>query len=96
MARSVHISRSSTESSRWKGTAKNAGLIVIGTNFPAVDATTARLMAINPWRIEYLANASGILGPIADTHIEQRGESIAAVAQTFQLLNKPEFARLRT
>ena len=78
------------------GTPRNAGLIVVGTNFPAVDATTARLMEINPWRIEYLANASGILGPIAETHIEQRGESIASLAQTFKLLDKPEFARLRT
>ncbi len=46
----------------------------MGTNLPAVDATCARLMGINPWRIGYLAAASGRLGPIAERHIEQRGE----------------------
>ena len=54
-------------------------LLVMGTNLPAVDATAARLMGINPWRIEYLAGASGRLGPIAEDHIEQRGEAIAAL-----------------
>ena len=78
------------------GTPRNTGLIVVGTNFPAVDATTARLMTINPWRVEYLANASGCLGPVAESHIDQRGESIAAVAQVFKLLDKPEIAILRT
>src|SRR4029077_16767510 len=39
------------------GTPKNAGVLVMGTNLPAVDATCTRLMRINPWRIEYLAAA---------------------------------------
>ncbi len=77
------------------GTPKPAGILVMGTNLPAVDATTARLMGINPWRIEHLAGASGRLGPIAESHIEQRGESIARLAQSFQLLDHPAFARLR-
>ena len=77
------------------GTPKHAGVLVMGTNLPAVDATATRLMGINPWRIEYLAGASGRLGPIAEPHIEQRGESIAGLAQPFQLLDHPSFALLR-
>jgi uncharacterized protein (DUF362 family) len=77
------------------GTPRQAGVLVMGTNLPAVDATCARLMTINPWRIGYLAAASGRLGPIAERHIEQRGEPIDGLAQRFQLLDHPSFARLR-
>lgn len=67
------------------GTAKTIGAIVMGTNLPAVDATGARLMGIDPWRISYLERASGLLGPIAERHIAQRGESIRTMAQPFAL-----------
>jgi uncharacterized protein (DUF362 family) len=78
------------------GTPRHAGVLVLGTNLPAVDATCARLMEINPWRIDYLAAASGRLGPIADRHIDQRGESIVTMKQRFQLLDQPSFQVLRT
>ena len=42
------------------GTPRHAGVLVMGTNLPAVDATCARLMKINPWKIGYLV---GCLGP---------------------------------
>jgi hypothetical protein len=67
----------------------------MGTNLPAVDATCARLMRINPWRVGYLADASGRMGPIGENHIEQRGESIAKLVQPFRLLDHPAFAELR-
>jgi uncharacterized protein (DUF362 family) len=69
------------------GTPRHAGVLVIGANPPAVDATTARLMGLDPFRISYLADASGRLGPIAANHIDQRGEPIARVAQEFAILN---------
>lgn len=69
------------------GTPKHAGLLVLGTNLPAVDATATRLMGIDPWRIPYLAAASGRLGPIAERHIEQRGEAIASATQPFALID---------
>ncbi len=78
------------------GTPRHAGVLVMGTNLPSVDATCARLMDINPWRIGYLAAASGRLGPIAERHIEQRGEVINDMAQRFQLLDHPSFEVLRT
>jgi uncharacterized protein (DUF362 family) len=77
------------------GTAKHVGALVMGTNLPAVDATCARLMKIDPARVEYLAAASGRLGPIAEKHIEQRGESIASLAQPFGLLDHLASAALR-
>ncbi len=78
------------------GTPRAANLLVMGTNLPAVDATCARLMGFDPWRIDYLRNASGILGPIQERHIEQRGEAIARLAQSFALPDHPHFRQFRT
>jgi uncharacterized protein (DUF362 family) len=69
------------------GVPRKAGLLVMGTNFPAVDATCARLMGIDPWRIGYLVTASGRLGPISARHIRQRGEPIAGLVQKFSVLD---------
>jgi uncharacterized protein (DUF362 family) len=77
------------------GTPKHSGVLVIGTNFPAVDATTARLMGIDPGRVPYLAAASGRLGPIAESHIRQRGETIASLVSRFVLLDHPSFDQIR-
>jgi uncharacterized protein (DUF362 family) len=77
------------------GNPRQLGLLAMGTNLPAVDATCARLMKINPWRVGYLAEASGRLGPIAERHIEQRGETIASLAQPFQLVDQPWLKSLR-
>lgn len=77
------------------GPAKHSGVLVMGMNLPAVDATAARLMEIDPQRIPYLAAASGRLGPIAESHIQQRGESIKALASRFALLDHPSFEQFR-
>jgi uncharacterized protein (DUF362 family) len=77
------------------GTPKPAYLVVMGTNLPAVDATCARLMGFDPFRIEYLRNASGVLGPIQERHIEQLGEPIARLGQTFALPDHPHFRQFR-
>jgi uncharacterized protein (DUF362 family) len=76
------------------GTPVHSGVLVMGTNFPAVDATTARLMGIRPSRIDYLA-AAGDLGPIDEKRIHQRGELIASYARKYSLLDRPEFLALR-
>ncbi|MFO0907644.1 MAG: DUF362 domain-containing protein [Isosphaeraceae bacterium] len=77
------------------GTPRHAGVVVVGTNPTAVDATVARLMTINPAKVAYLAAASGCLGPIREDHIAQRGESLTALAQPFRLLDHPAFRALR-
>ena len=60
------------------GTPKHLGLIAIGTNLTAVDATCARVMGFNPAEISYLQLANGRLGPIGEASIEQRGERLAS------------------
>jgi uncharacterized protein (DUF362 family) len=70
------------------GSPKKANVVVIGRNCPAVDATCARIMGINPLKIPYLKKASGWLGPVQEALIAQRGESIAAVRNDFHLLKK--------
>lgn len=77
------------------GTPRRSGLLVLGTNLPAVDATSARLIGLDPTRLEYLARASGRLGPIAEHHIAQRGEPIAALRQNYALLDHPSLTSLR-
>jgi uncharacterized protein (DUF362 family) len=69
------------------GTPKPAGVIVMGANLPAVDATAARIMGIDPTKVTYLRNANGRLGTIALDEIVQRGETIASVQTDFQLMD---------
>ena len=64
-----------------------ANVVVMGRNLPAVDATCARIMGIDPHRIPYLNHASGILGPIGEEGIEQRGETIRAMRRDFKLID---------
>jgi uncharacterized protein (DUF362 family) len=77
------------------GTPKAAGVLVMGTNLPSVDATATRLMGIDPDRVPYLLGASGRLGPIAEAHIRQRGERVDLLAQSFTILDHPALAFLR-
>jgi len=78
------------------GTPRTAGVLVMGTNFPAVDATCARLMSIDPGKVSYLAASSGRFGPIREAHIAQRGESIASHRQPFRLLEASGLSWLRS
>jgi uncharacterized protein (DUF362 family) len=77
------------------GNSRLSGVVVMGTNLPAVDATCTRLMGLNPWRIAYLVGASGRLGPVAEAHITQRGETISSLVQPYRLLDHPSLAGLR-
>jgi uncharacterized protein (DUF362 family) len=77
------------------GMPRRSGVLVLGTNLTAVDATAARLIGLEPSRIEYLALASGRLGPIAERHIAQRGEPIAALRQRYALVDHPSLTALR-
>jgi uncharacterized protein (DUF362 family) len=64
-----------------------ANVIVMGKNLPAVDSTCCRIMGINPRKIPYLKRASGRLGAIKESNIEQRGEPIISTQKIFQLLD---------
>ena len=67
------------------GTPCHAGVIVMGRNLPAVDATCARVMGIDPWKVAYLKAASNWLGPVDEAQISQRGEVISKVRKNFAL-----------
>lgn len=76
------------------GSKKAMGLLVMGINATAVDATVCRLMDVNPARVSYLALAANRLGPIASDLIEQRGERWQPLASPFDMLDKPHLNRL--
>jgi uncharacterized protein (DUF362 family) len=69
------------------GSPKQVGVLVMGRNFPAVDATCCRIMGIDPYKVSYLERADNWLGPISDGSIEQRGETIASVQTNFELID---------
>lgn len=71
------------------GSLKPMGLIIVGTNLPAVDATVARIMGLVPERVPYLALAADRLGPVDESRIEQVGEAWRNVASRFQILDEP-------
>ncbi|HXP84479.1 MAG TPA: DUF362 domain-containing protein [Bryobacteraceae bacterium] len=77
-----------------QGTPKPVGVLVMGRDLPAVDATCCRIMGIDPGKIEYLQMADDQnLGHVDESRVEQRGEPIAAVRTNFQLI--PAFHSLR-
>lgn len=69
-----------------QGSSKPAGVIVMGSDLPAVDATCCRIMGIDPARVEYLRLASDHLGVTEESRIEQRGEPVRAVRTNFNLI----------
>ncbi len=72
-----------------------AGVIVLGDKLPAVDATAARIMGIQPGHLTYLYRMLEHGGTINESRITQLGEPIAAVhrdfalTEAFQYLRKP-------
>jgi len=77
------------------GSGKPMGLILVGTNNTAVDATLGRIMGFEPSKIEYLGLAAGRLGPIEDGLIGQRGERWRDVESPFTLIDAPQLRGLR-
>ena len=76
-----------------QGTPKPVGVLVMGSDLPAVDATCCRIMGIDPARVEYLQMAADRLGVTDEARIEQRGEAIRRVRTNFQLIK--EYSQLR-
>jgi len=76
-----------------QGQAKHCGVLILGDDFVAVDATAARLMTLEPYKIEYLAYAGQFLGNIDRERIEQVGERIDLYQKDFAVL--PFFEQLK-
>lgn len=68
------------------GTAKPVGVLVMGVDLVAVDATCCRIMGLAPERVPTLMLAQAKrLGHLAVAQIPQLGEPIASVATPFEL-----------
>lgn len=65
-----------------------SGVVVMGDNLPAVDATAARVMGIYPEKIDYLMHALRFDGTVNEGRIQQLGEPIQDVRQDFRVLTE--------
>lgn len=70
-----------------QGTPKPCGVLVLGADPVAVDATCCRVMAIDPGRVKHLARAGTLLGHIDSAKIRQVGEGLADVRKPFAVLD---------
>lgn len=77
------------------GTPKPMGLVAVGLDRVALDATLARIMGIEPRNLSYLQLADRRLGDIADRRIVQRGERWQPLVSPFQILDWPHLRGLR-
>jgi uncharacterized protein (DUF362 family) len=76
-----------------RGETVQSGVIIMGDNLTAVDATGARVMGLNPERLLYLKVMEQHRGVLRESRIEQLGELVSAVRCDFRVL--PPFAFLK-
>jgi uncharacterized protein (DUF362 family) len=76
-----------------QGALKTAGVLILGDDPVAVDATCTRVMGLLPEKVKHIAQAATLLGHVAPDKIQQLGESVASVATPFSVLK--EFQNLR-
>jgi uncharacterized protein (DUF362 family) len=69
-----------------QGQAKQSGVLVLGDDLVAVDATAARLMMIEPRKVEYLEMTDRFLGNISRERIELVGERLERFQQNYQVI----------
>jgi uncharacterized protein (DUF362 family) len=75
-----------------QGTPKDSGVLILGNDPVAVDATCCRVMGLVPERVKYLSGAGTLLGHLKVDKIQQLGEPIASVRTGFAVL--PAFQSL--
>jgi uncharacterized protein (DUF362 family) len=71
-----------------QGQQKNSGVLVLGDDLVAVDATAARLMTIEPRQVKYLNLSGEFLGNLERIKIEQIGEDVERYQQDFTVLEQ--------
>jgi uncharacterized protein (DUF362 family) len=70
-----------------QGTAKPCGVLVLGDDPVAVDATCCRVMGLRPEKVKYLNAAGTLLGHLDTAKIQQLGETVASVRTPFAVLD---------
>lgn len=66
------------------GTLKKAGVLVLGSDFAAVDSTCARIMKIDPTLLPYIQMSGRVVGNTDPSMIDIIGESVESVCQEFE------------
>jgi uncharacterized protein (DUF362 family) len=75
------------------GRPRRLGFVAMGADLVGVDATCARVIGLDPWKIEYLARAAPFLGNVDPLRIEQRGESPSRYTTRFDIVPALEYLR---
>jgi len=70
-----------------QGEPKNSGVLILGDDPVAVDATCCRVMGLLPEKVRYLTQAGILLGHIQPDKIQKLGESVASVRTPFSVLD---------
>jgi len=70
-----------------QGTPKPCGVLVLGDDPVAVDATCCRVMGLRPEKVKYLNAAGTMLGHLDPEKIQQLGENVASVRTPFAILH---------
>jgi uncharacterized protein (DUF362 family) len=76
------------------GKPRHLGFVGMGTDLPAVDATCARIIGLDPAKLPYLKAAGEFLGNIDAARIEQRGEPLSRYATSFEIHDRFQASRL--
>jgi uncharacterized protein (DUF362 family) len=76
------------------GKPRALGFLAMGSDLPAVDATCARVIGLDPEKVPYLGPASHYLGNISERRIEQRGEAPSRYATQFEIVPSLQHLRL--
>jgi uncharacterized protein (DUF362 family) len=76
------------------GRARPLGFVAMGTDLPAVDATCARVIGLDPGKIVYLDAAGHFLGHTNPRKIDQRGENPDRYRTDFDLIDSRKDLRL--
>jgi uncharacterized protein (DUF362 family) len=70
------------------GRPRQVGMIAMGTDVLAVDATCARIIGLEPSKMPYLSVAGAFLGNIDERRIDQRAEPIRRFASRFDVVDR--------
>jgi uncharacterized protein (DUF362 family) len=77
------------------GRPRPLGMLAMGADLVAVDATCARVIGLDPRKMPYLEQAGQFLGNIETRHIEHRGETPSRYEATFDVVDHFKSIRLR-
>jgi uncharacterized protein (DUF362 family) len=76
------------------GRPRQLGFIGVSRDLVALDSTCARVVGLDPRKLDYLARAGGVLGNLEDSVIDQRGENPDRYRTMFDVVDPFKSKRL--